>query len=372
MPDQIKPFVAYIVPERFCVVGPDGAVHDVTADLLSKAADGSEQMPQGDLVFSGPIAPAETDYDGEVMGSLTKGLEKFCKLGGIVDFGHRYETTGHPKWIIGKGEPFRGPDGRDWLKVTLRKGSDMAREAWKLVLDRIGGFSVFGSGTRRNGVVTPTEIRSITYDPRPKGFGNYVIPGVPSGSVAEVCKALASPGGWVDADTLNLDALFGFRKDDFDDRLRAVERHIQKSLAVRQPPRRTPTNPLHKSLTTGSGPVMDGQTGGSALRAQMIAGACPICGRRNKPDARRCSECGHVRKAYEGFDKLKNELSRRPGVRDPAALAAAIGRKKYGGAQFDHAAHAHETLECANCGTANDKGRHACRVCGDPIQRPRR
>lgn len=43
-------------------------------------------------------------------------------------------------------------------------------------------------------------------------------------------------------------------------------------------------------------------------------------------------------KAYEGFDKLKNKLSSEKGVSDPAGMAAAIGRKKYGKGQFQHAA----------------------------------
>jgi hypothetical protein len=42
---------------------------------------------------------------------------------------------------------------------------------------------------------------------------------------------------------------------------------------------------------------------------------------------------------YVGFDKLKGELAQRPGVTDPGALAAAIGRKKYGKKRFQkHAA----------------------------------
>jgi hypothetical protein len=31
---------------------------------------------------------------------------------------------------------------------------------------------------------------------------------------------------------------------------------------------------------------------------------------------------------YVGFDRLKGELARQPGVKDPKALAASIGRKK--------------------------------------------
>lgn len=34
--------------------------------------------------------------------------------------------------------------------------------------------------------------------------------------------------------------------------------------------------------------------------------------------------------AYIGFKKLKSKLAKKPGVTDPGALAASIGRKKYG------------------------------------------
>lgn len=42
--------------------------------------------------------------------------------------------------------------------------------------------------------------------------------------------------------------------------------------------------------------------------------------------------------AYEGFSKLKGELAHEKGVRNPGAVAAAIGRKKYGAKKFQHAA----------------------------------
>lgn len=43
----------------------------------------------------------------------------------------------------------------------------------------------------------------------------------------------------------------------------------------------------------------------------------------------------------ERFAKLENKLSNQPGVNDPAALAASIGRKKYGAAKMNSMAHAH-------------------------------
>ncbi len=40
----------------------------------------------------------------------------------------------------------------------------------------------------------------------------------------------------------------------------------------------------------------------------------------------------------ERFDRLENTLEHRRGVRDPRALAAYIGRRKYGKRRFQHLA----------------------------------
>lgn len=42
--------------------------------------------------------------------------------------------------------------------------------------------------------------------------------------------------------------------------------------------------------------------------------------------------------AYVGFDALKAKIAKRGGVSDPGAVAAAIGRRKYGKAKFQRAA----------------------------------
>ncbi len=42
--------------------------------------------------------------------------------------------------------------------------------------------------------------------------------------------------------------------------------------------------------------------------------------------------------AYIGFDALKQKLAGRPGVTNPGALAAYIGKKKYGAKKFNAAA----------------------------------
>jgi hypothetical protein len=51
--------------------------------------------------------------------------------------------------------------------------------------------------------------------------------------------------------------------------------------------------------------------------------------------------------AYVGFSKLKAKIARRGGVRDPGAVAAAIGRKKYGAARFQRAAAKGKSLKGA-------------------------
>jgi len=42
--------------------------------------------------------------------------------------------------------------------------------------------------------------------------------------------------------------------------------------------------------------------------------------------------------SYVGFQKLKAKIAKRGGVRNPGAVAAAIGRKKYGKKRFQQAA----------------------------------
>lgn len=41
---------------------------------------------------------------------------------------------------------------------------------------------------------------------------------------------------------------------------------------------------------------------------------------------------------YVGFKKLESSIAAKGNVRDPGAVAAAIGRKKYGKSRFQHAA----------------------------------
>jgi len=42
--------------------------------------------------------------------------------------------------------------------------------------------------------------------------------------------------------------------------------------------------------------------------------------------------------AYVGFSKLKGQLAKKPGISNPGAVAASIGRSKYGKKRFQRAA----------------------------------
>lgn len=49
--------------------------------------------------------------------------------------------------------------------------------------------------------------------------------------------------------------------------------------------------------------------------------------------------------AYTGFKALKEKLAHKKGIKNPGALAASIGMKKYGKKKFEKAAHEHKSME---------------------------
>lgn len=51
---------------------------------------------------------------------------------------------------------------------------------------------------------------------------------------------------------------------------------------------------------------------------------------------------------YIGFDKLKSKLSHEKGITNPGALAASIGRKKYGKKAFQKHASSGTSMEALN------------------------
>jgi hypothetical protein len=48
---------------------------------------------------------------------------------------------------------------------------------------------------------------------------------------------------------------------------------------------------------------------------------------------------------YLGFDRLKAKIAAHGGVSNPGAVAASIGRKKYGKKRFQQAAAAHRKMK---------------------------
>lgn len=56
-------------------------------------------------------------------------------------------------------------------------------------------------------------------------------------------------------------------------------------------------------------------------------------------------DAASLEEKYMGFAKLKASLARKPGVNNPAAVAAAIGRKKYGKEKFQKMAAAGKKAE---------------------------
>ena len=47
---------------------------------------------------------------------------------------------------------------------------------------------------------------------------------------------------------------------------------------------------------------------------------------------------------FMGFEKLRGQLAGQKGIKNPGALAASIGRKKYGAGKFNKAAAAHKKM----------------------------
>ncbi len=453
-------------------------------DVLIKA---HETGPNGEWIVSGPIAPEGEDYDTDILTDvgLTKGLQMYAKLNRQVDFAHMYDKTHEPKWLIGTGAPFRGPDGRWWLKTVLDKASDIARQLWQKINGdppQPFGYSIRGFCKLRHPQdhrkIIDTEIHRITIDPSPKGFGNFLQIGLPAPqSATALAKSVLSdleqpePGAhWMTPDAYRQAALASPAvADELLRRLQSVEEVLRHGTALMKATdaqrqrcqqahlrERTPSDkdrrcescrfwtaktgdcaklqvttgkndicdlwkagkaacphcgameergddgtcnrcgkawPMEKALTTGAGVVQPGATGGQTLRRQELTNTvyqvrCGECGTKNRSTRPKCRKCGAVMrvqkaaqdlaellKAYMGFDKLQSKLAHRPGVTDPGALAAYIGRKKYGKRAMARASHSGHSLrgarplqKCAACGTGNRASRTECRHCGKSLE----
>ena len=284
----------------------------VTASLLKAV-----KTQDGEWVLSGPIAAKGEDYDGDIIddAAVKKGLTFFDRLGKHVDWGHMYARTKNPKYLIGKGIHFQGPDGRTWLKTVLDKTNEIAQELWKKATSPDGfacGYSLEGllkghvqEKNRRR--IIDTEIHRITIDPSPKGYGNHLQVGMPAGSFAQLSKSVSADcklglceSGWIPESKWR----------GFEDGERA----------------------FRKSMTTGAGIVQDGATGGQAIRKQNLQGSseqtrCPECGCKNLLTREKCRKCGHRMKAKKAVDPLVRALAAK-GVRNAEQLAAQIRQRR--------------------------------------------
>lgn len=217
-----------------------------------------QEGPKGpERVVCGPVSSEVEDWDGEVMerSGVIKGLNKYMRLGGAVDYDHLYTQTHDPNTLIGRGEIFY-VEGRPWLRTHLRD-NELAKAVWDAVNDPNAprmGYSVEGGGSRIGKRVVTTDIHMITISPLAKGFDQKVFPGAePQLGLMPIAKALCT-GGTLPAQVV-----------------------VRKSVATNY------GNPVatQKAFTTGAGVVGEGDTGGAALRVQYLEGA----GKRKKRTA---------------------------------------------------------------------------------------
>ena len=318
---------------------------------LSKA--NATENDQGDWIVSGPVAPETADYEGDAFPDalIRKGLSFFGKFGshdgtlGQVDWAHMYPQTRNPKWLIGRGKPVDGSDGRAWCATYLLKAKEIAQEAWKHF--QAGGFAAYsldgkmhvtqkGNGKR---VPAHLEIHRMTIDPSPLGFGNFLQIGMPAntmgGTVVQLSKALAtemsdghlSDNGWISEHDTSASTAFADPLDFASSMDRLMARYDARFAAVYKAlgmdystgadmggnsPSECPDcgsqmdggncsgcGYVQKAMMAGSGIVGDGATGGAALRTQTLKRSqeqvrCPKCGCRNLVARSKCRHCGRA------------------------------------------------------------------------------
>lgn len=217
----------------------------------------------GEWVISGPVASEEEDYDGQTLerSGIIKGLTKFMRMGGLVDWEHLYMKTQNLKYIVGQGSVFY-VNGRPWVKTVLDKSCELAQQIWDWVVNKKKrmGYSILGKGVldATGKRVISTDIDMVTLSPLPKGFDQFIIPGMPAGAQAQLAKAIS---------------LFG-EHHDFGDLMMVAKAitnpELERSIEVPAIVQITASSAMVKAFTTGAGVVQPGSTGGAALRSQTI------------------------------------------------------------------------------------------------------
>lgn len=259
---------------------------------IEKATSGDK-----DWIVSGYPASESRDYDDELMlrSGVKKGLDFWReKMGGWADWDHQYKATKNPKFLIGKGlsEDYKDSSGRPIVAVRLFKDRDISKTIWDDLLDVEKGvhygYSVQGRGNKDDkGRITHVDINLVTISPLPMGFKEVGIkPGIPTGSMQEIAKALMEPDVWREMEIASIPPCEGCSKpltDTF------MGHAICKSC-------------VQKALTTGSGIVTEGEGSagdGSPLREQELApdvtsdkySECEMCGKKCEKGKKRCDDC---------------------------------------------------------------------------------
>lgn len=343
----------------------------------------------GDWYVSGPIASLVPDYDGETLhkSGILEGLKMFDHLGSHVDYGHMYDKTLNPKWLIGKGVAVTEENGVPWLTVKLFKAKEWAQSLWEHVTaGGHAGFSIQGFARKRDArdpsQVLRTEIHKITIDPSPKGLkANTFLKVGPAPSAMVLAKAIMS-GDTENWDTFDTDeeaqkAVEGFRHvcPDCGGKMYCIHCH---NASQRTPaPSATPAAsavvksyagdqgggdggncsscggsnttdygycpdcgaesgdggdagaPSMKSLVTGSDIVVGGDQGGQALRKQDLRGglaSSTFCSDCHKPKTKG-QKCKFCHPDEEASSNLTKALLKR-GVSDPNSIVAEVTRRR--------------------------------------------
>lgn len=334
--------------------------------MLKASTDDNDEW-----IVSGPAVSLQRDYDGEVIEKtgIVDAIKRWITdFKGHIDYEHGYSRSvmsgkPDPDLIIARGVDVTEIDGRPWITARLLKGKDLAEKVWRhLKSGGELGFSIEGVGTfhpqdKTRRVVT--EIRRMTIAPIPKGFDQTLRVGRPLPDLAVVAKALVDGVAAVGVDAVGPHVT------------KAADMPVQGAMLTQDQAHYRPDGSrwacrncahwegggkcdkvqgtvyadgncdyfeappdtdsgetqavvllvdergVRKALTTGGGIVADQDTGGRALRKQSIEGK------------RRPPKLG----TGERFKKLEHSLAAR-GARNPAALAAWIGRKKYGKKRF--------------------------------------
>ena len=237
---------------------------DMTFDLIK----GASVSPQGDRLFYGAAALVDSeDLDREIMlkAAVNNGLTSFFRMGGQVDYDHLYATPGTPYFhspaaIIGRAiEKSVNPDGgADIITTKLKSANAFANAAWEHYHDPgspgMLGYSLQGRALARDplnkSAVTMLDIYMMTITPIAKGFEGPRLTAGAAPAFGQLLKGLNLELGRGDAD--------GWKEVDLGHAATETFYSFPNKVSV------------EKAITTGSGVVMPGDSGGRALRTQYL------------------------------------------------------------------------------------------------------